>query len=323
MVQVSRGNNLTIGGRVSLSYDRSAVSSLQKEINDLQRRQADEMKKVAHATKNMNSATASASRARSASTVKSYLNAAEREAKNIESAQDRAARYSADISRKMIDLTRAQERVRAGEDKDRRDQAAMYDKQRKAGDSAIKKLQSDNIILARELADFKRQMNAAIEKQAESTQPFVVENAEGRETPYDFFISHASADKEDFVNGLVERAEGAGLDVWYDQNVLAWGDSIRQKIDDGLRRSYFGVVVLSPNFFERPWTEYELDAIVQRDLSGSGRLLPIWHRLTQDDVAKRAPSLAGRLALPTSNYSTDQIVGELVIMRDKFKAVAR
>jgi hypothetical protein len=151
----------------------------------------------------------------------------------------------------------------------------------------------------------------------------VVENAEGRATPYDFFISHASADKEDFVDGLVNGATTAGLDVWYDQSALIWGDSIRKKIDDGLRCSYFGVVVLSPNFFERPWTQYELDAIVQRDLSGSGRLLPIWHRLTQDDVAQHAPSLAGRLALPTSNYSTDQIVSELLTMRDRFKAVAR
>ena len=113
------------------------------------------------------------------------------------------------------------------------------------------------------------------------------------------------------------------MDVWYDQSVLIWGDSIRQKIDDGLRRSYFGVVVLSPSFFERPWTQYELDAIVQRDLSGSGRLLPIWHRLSQDDVAKHAPSLAGRLAMPTSTYSTEQIVSELITMRDRFKAAAR
>lgn len=219
-------------------------------------------------------------------------------------------------------ILRTQERVRASEEKDRRDQAAIYEKQRKAGDSAIKKLQSDNFALANDLANLKSQLTAAIEAQAESTKPFVVENAEGRESPHDFFISHASADKEDFVDGLVCQAEAAGLDVWYDQSALSWGDSIRQKIDDGLRRSYFGVVILSPNFFERPWTEYELDAIVQRDLSGSGRRLPIWHRLTQDDVVKRAPSLAGRLALPTSSYSTDQIVAELVIMRNRFKDAA-
>lgn len=308
---------------MSLNIDRSTVSRIQKDINDLQRRQADEMKKVAQATKNMNSAMASASRASSASTAKSYLGTADREAKNIEVAQEKAARFGVDISRKMDELTRAQERVRSGEEKERRDQAAAYDKQLKADETARRKLQADNLALAQDLASLKSQLTAAIELQAGATQPFVVENAEGRDRPYDFFISHASADKADFVDGLVTQAEAAGLDVWYDQSAIIWGDSIRQKIDDGLRRSYFGVVVLSPNFFERPWTQYELDAIVQRDLSGAGRLLPIWHRLSQDDVAKHAPSLAGRLALPTSSYSTDQIVRELLTMRDRFKAVAK
>jgi hypothetical protein len=51
--------------------------------------------------------------------------------------------------------------------------------------------------------------------------------------------------------------------------------------------------------------------------------VPIWHRLSQDDVAKQAPSLAGRLALPTANYSTEQIVEELLKMRDRFKSSAR
>jgi hypothetical protein len=308
---------------MSLSADRSTVARIQKEINDLQRRQSDEMKKVAQAMKKMNSAMASASRASSPSMAKSYMSTADREAKNLETAQDRAARYGGDISRKTDDLARAQARVLSGEEKERRDQAAAYDKQRKADESARKKVQADNLTLSRDLANLKKQLTAAIENQALSTQPFVVEPAEGRATPYDFFISHASADKEDFVDALVARAGAAGLDVWYDQNAITWGDSIRQKIDDGLRRSYFGVVVLSPNFFDRPWTQYELDGIVQRDLSGSGRLLPIWHRLTQDDVAKHAPTLAGRLALPTSSYSTDQIVEELRTMRDRFKAVAK
>ena len=308
---------------MSLSNDRSTVALVQKDINDLQRRQADEMKKVAQATKSMNSAMASASSASSASIAKSYIGTANREARNVESAQSRAAGLGVDISRKMDELSRAQARVLDGEEKERRNQAAAYEKQRKADEKVRKKLQADNQSLFRDLVSLKSQLNAAIETQAGTTQPFVVENAEGRDSPYDFFISHASADKEDFVDGLVTCARAAGLDVWYDQSALVWGDSIRQKIDDGLRRSYFGVVILSPSFFARPWTQYELDAIVQRDLSGAGRLLPIWHRLAQDDVARHAPSLAGRLALPTSSYSTDQIVGELLIMRDRFKAIAR
>jgi hypothetical protein len=307
---------------MSLSNDRSTVARIQKAISELQRKQAEETRKVAEHTKRMNSAMASASRSTSQSSVNSYLSTATRESKNIESAQAKLASYATDISRKTDELIRVQERVVSGEEKERRDTSAAYDKQRKQDETARKKLQDANASLVKDVASLKAQILAAIEQQASNTLSFVVENAEGEEQPYDFFISHAWADKEGFVEDFVQKAKHAGLNVWYDRQALDWGDSIRQKIDDGLRRSYFGVVVLSPNFFERPWTQYELDGIVQRDLSGQGRLLPIWHRLTQDDVAKHAPSLANRLALSTSNYSTDDIVTELVSMRGRFKALA-
>jgi hypothetical protein len=318
---------------MSLSTDRSTLARIQKEVAELQRKQADEVKKIADATKKMNGALASANKATSPSTAKSYLGTAERESRNVEAAQERQARIATDIARKMNDLPRAQEGVRAGEEKERkeqaavyekqrREQAATYEKQRKLDASSMKALQVNNDRLSRDLASLAAQMTAAIDKQASESAPFAVENAEGSSEPYDFFISHAWKDKPDFVDGLALKAEAAGLRVWYDRHVLRWGDSIRQNIDAGLRRSFFGVVILSPNFFERPWPQAELDAIVQKDLSGRGRLLPIWHKLTQDEVAHHAPTLAGRLALSTSNYSTDAIVEELVSMRDTFRSAS-
>ena len=136
---------------------------------------------------------------------------------------------------------------------------------------------------------------------------------------HDFFISHASEDKKEFVDMLVAKAEEAGLDVWYDRFNLEWGDSLRQKIDLGLSSAYFGVVVLSANFFAKPWPQYELDGLVQKDMLGTGRLLPIWHKVTVDEVARHTPSLAGRLALNTAINSTDDIVVELLKMRDKLR----
>ncbi len=307
---------------MSLSGDRSSVSNIQKSISDLQRKQADEAKKVAEHTKKINTAVASASRASNQSSANNYLSTAARESKNVESAQSKLASYANDIARKAQDLIRAQTNVSKGEEQERRKADASYKKQIKADEASRRRLTDMNATLIRDVVELKSQINAAILQQTSSTPSFVVENAEDRQQPYDFFISHAWKDKAEFVEDFVQKAKDAGLNVWYDQSSLDWGDFIRQKIDAGLQRSYFGVVVLSPNFFERPWPAYELDGIVQRDLSGHGRLLPIWHRLTQDDVAKHAPSLAGRLALSTSNYSTDDIVKELVAMRDRFKPLA-
>ncbi|MEG3085697.1 toll/interleukin-1 receptor domain-containing protein [Sphingomonas sp. PB2P12] len=133
-------------------------------------------------------------------------------------------------------------------------------------------------------------------------------------------MSHASEDKATFVDDLARQAEAAGLHIWYDTAAIEWGDSLRQKIDAGLAGLYFGVAVLSPDFFAKPWPNYELDGLLEKATSGTGRLLPIWHKLTKDEVAQRSPSLAGRMALNTSLMSTAEIVAELVKLRDRYRS---
>jgi hypothetical protein len=65
---------------------------------------------------------------------------------------------------------------------------------------------------------------------------------------------------------------------------LRIGDSLRQKIDKGLANSRVGLVVLSPAFISKGWTNYELDGIVTRAISGEQILLPIWHNITKQEV---------------------------------------
>ncbi|WP_377153260.1 toll/interleukin-1 receptor domain-containing protein [Roseateles sp. UC29_93] len=88
---------------------------------------------------------------------------------------------------------------------------------------------------------------------------------------YDVFICHASEDKDSFVRPLAEALRKERVEVWYDEFSLRLGDSIRQSIDRGLRQSRFGVVVLSPSFFEKSWTQYELDGLNERQLQGRDR----------------------------------------------------
>ncbi|WP_197422531.1 MULTISPECIES: toll/interleukin-1 receptor domain-containing protein [unclassified Phenylobacterium] len=242
---------------------------------------------------------------------------------NVERAQASRSRLANDIARKSQEAARLQERISRAESAERSAARAADEKRHRDDERARRALADANSKLRDDyearVANLEAQIAAQIESQASRTVPFEVSAAYGETEPYDFFISHAWADKEEFVDGFVRKAESAGLRVWYDNFALVWGDPIRQKIDEGLRSAYFGVVVLSPNFFSRPWPNYELDGIIQRDLSGRGRLLPIWHRLTQDDVEKHAPSLAGRLALSTASSSSDAIVKELIVVRDRFR----
>lgn len=129
---------------------------------------------------------------------------------------------------------------------------------------------------------------------------------------FDVFISHASEDKAEVVRPLAEALREGGLSVWYDEFELRIGDSLRRKIDRGLARSRFGVVVLSQAFFGRGWPEYELDGLVTRAVSGEQILLPIWHNVTKREVIGYSPSLADRLARSTATHTVEDIAAEII-----------
>ncbi len=117
---------------------------------------------------------------------------------------------------------------------------------------------------------------------------------------WDVFICHASEDKEQVLEPLAEALQTKGLKVWYDRWVLTIGDSLRRSIDEGLKESRFGVVVLSPAFFVKNWPQWELDGLVQREIGGQKVILPVWHNVTRVEVAKYSLPLADRVAGSTT-----------------------
>ncbi len=129
---------------------------------------------------------------------------------------------------------------------------------------------------------------------------------------FDVFISHASEDKDEVVRPLAESLRAGGLDVWYDEFELRIGDSLRRKIDLGLARSRFGIVVLSQAFFGKGWTNYELDGLVTRSINGEQILLPIWHNITKQQLISYSPSLADKVARNTVSNTIQEIADEIL-----------
>lgn len=114
---------------------------------------------------------------------------------------------------------------------------------------------------------------------------------------YDVFVSHASEDKVRFVDSFVTALEERGLRVWYDANEIRLGDDFRKRMDDGLARSRFGVVILSPNF-HKFWPESELSALWNQEATfDQTRILPIQLDLDHATMTVRSPLLAARAAL--------------------------
>jgi len=128
---------------------------------------------------------------------------------------------------------------------------------------------------------------------------------------WDVFICHASEDKGDFVEPLANALTEAGIKVWYDRFELKLGDSLREKIDEGLSNSRYGIVVLSSHFFKKKWPKTELDALVSRqNEDGKKVILPIWHRIGIEEVKKFSPILASKLAAQSSD-SLESIVTQI------------
>jgi hypothetical protein len=134
----------------------------------------------------------------------------------------------------------------------------------------------------------------------ESAQaPFV---AAGHTTPrqttaeFDVFLSHASEDKDAIARPLYEALTAAGVTVWFDEAVLHLGDRLRRKIDDGLARCNYGIIIVSPSFLSKDWPRLELDGLAAREVGSKTIILPIWHDIDKAAIIQKSPTLADRLA---------------------------
>jgi hypothetical protein len=118
---------------------------------------------------------------------------------------------------------------------------------------------------------------------------------------WDLFISHASEDKDSVARPLSSLLSAKGVTIWLDENELKLGDSLRQQIDDGLARCRYGVVIISQAFFAKDWTQRELNGLFARETVNQKIVLPVWHNVSREFVARFSPILADRLAVTTGS----------------------
>jgi hypothetical protein len=128
---------------------------------------------------------------------------------------------------------------------------------------------------------------------------------------WDVFLSYAGEDREAIAKPLAEALRAKGLRVWFDKFELTLGDRLRRMLDEGLANSKFGVVVLSPAFFGKHWPQTELDGLAQREVDGEKVILPVWHGIDREDVARHSPTLADRVAA-SSSEGIDHLVASIM-----------
>lgn len=125
---------------------------------------------------------------------------------------------------------------------------------------------------------------------------------------YDLFISHANADKEELIEELYNSLDKLGIKIFYDKEVLEWGDKWKDKILEGTKKAEFAIIVISENFFDREWTERELVEFLNRqNRNGQKLILPILHNITVDQLKEKYPSIADIQAIDSAKYTCDHI----------------
>jgi hypothetical protein len=128
------------------------------------------------------------------------------------------------------------------------------------------------------------------------------------------FISHDWRDKEDIARPLAVSLAHNLCKVWYDEFSLNIGDSLRDKIEDGLKRCHKCIVILTPHFLaNNRWAKREFDSVFTRELVEEKQLfLPIWASISREDVYHYSPMLADRVSVPWDPKNIEDVTRRLL-----------
>ncbi len=279
---------------MSIEQAQRTVNQIDKDIADLEKKMADLVKKEAEKTKKIGDIQRSITKSTSQSTYQSKM----RQIENYQKEISRILSDKASINQKLAD--KRKKRI-AAVDKLQREEIEQTKKSAK---------QQQNIFTTyeRQIAELTKQIKMQETTSVERQSIFESDVME----EYDVFVSHATEDKESFADEFVQLLrEDFNLKVWYDAISIKWGDSIRTEIDKGLKKSKFGVVILSRSYIGKYWTNYELEGLFQRESNGGKLILPIWHNITKQEVQNFSPSLAGKMAMNTAFMTPKEIAEKL------------
>lgn len=125
---------------------------------------------------------------------------------------------------------------------------------------------------------------------------------------FDIFISYVQSDSSDYVDILYDELVSSGIKVFRDIAEMRIGQSMRQSMDNALAKAKFAIVIFSPDYLSKYWTQYELDGILSKEyLTGDQMILPLWHNITANELASKSPSLANKLAWNSAVNTIEEI----------------
>lgn len=119
------------------------------------------------------------------------------------------------------------------------------------------------------------------------------------------FLSYTS-ENLDLARRIAETLEANGIETWWDKWCISPGDSLRQKIDEGISECTHFLVLLTPQSISKPWVNQEMDAGLVRKLGKQCRFLPLRYELPASELP---PLLSG---MHSPEIAADEDITQLI-----------
>lgn len=96
-----------------------------------------------------------------------------------------------------------------------------------------------------------------------------------KQNKHSVFLSYSNDVKEDFAFPLAKLIEYFGVNVWLDHWEICTGDSLQQKIIQGIQKTDAFVLILSKYSLTSPWVKKELELANVKKLEYGNKILPL------------------------------------------------
>ena len=131
------------------------------------------------------------------------------------------------------------------------------------------------------------------------------------------FFSYTHEDR-DLAERIATQIARLGINTWWDEWEIRAGDSIVQKISDGLGNCTHFTVLLTPRSIDKPWVKAEMDAAFVRKLTDRVKFIPLRCDLP---AGKLPPLLSGLHSPEITDASLTETVARLA--NDIFEVTKR
>ena len=127
---------------------------------------------------------------------------------------------------------------------------------------------------------------------------------------YDVFITHSYEDHSEFVHELVLGLKKNGFRVWYLSAELKLKTSVTTSITNALKRSRYGIVMLSPQYLSKNWAMKELGTLLV-DGKIQNRILLVLCQVPVKILKEKKSPLADKYTI-SSRRGINQVLSKLL-----------